>query len=150
MYKRQVPTPFIRLAELYLSLAECHAALGEQQPALDNLNEVRERAGISAIGAKDLNEMPLMDWIRNERFVELFAEGHRYYDARRWMIAPQLFKAGVREGLNAIEKENPTFEEFNRRTKVDQPFQWDDRMYLLPVNASEIYNNPHLKQAPKY
>ena len=147
---RSVPTPFIRLAELYLSLAECHAALGEQQPALDNLNEVRERAGISAIGAKDLNEMPLMDWIRNERFVELFAEGHRYYDARRWMIAPQLFKAGVREGLNAIEKENPTFEEFNRRTKVDQPFQWDDRMYLLPVNASEIYNNPHLKQAPKY
>ena len=38
------------------------------------------------------------------------------------MIAPQLFKAGVREGLNAIEKENPTFEEFNRRTKVISHF----------------------------
>ena len=71
------------MSELYLSLAECHAVLGEQQSALDNLNEVRERAGISVIGAKDLNEMSLMDWIRNERFVELFAEGHRYYDARR-------------------------------------------------------------------
>lgn len=147
---RPVPAPFIRLAELYLNLAECHAALGEQQPALDNLNEVRERAGITDVETKDLNEMPLMDWIRNERFVELYAEGHRYYDARRWMIAPQLFKAGTREGLNAIEKENPTFDEFNRRVKIDQPFQWDDRMYLIPVSASEIYNNPQLIQAPKY
>lgn len=90
------------------------------------------------------------DWVRNERYVELFAEGHRYYDARRWMIAPEVFRSGVREGLNAIAQKDPTFEEFNQRVKVDQPFQWDDRMYLLPIPTSEIYNNPQLVQAPNY
>ena len=94
--------------------------------------------------------MSLIDWIRNERFVELWGESHRYYDARRWMIAPEVFRSGAREGLNALAKKDPTFEEFNQRTKVDQPFAWDTRMYLLPINVSEVYNNPQLIQAPNY
>ena len=56
----------------------------------------------------------------------------------------------VSGGLNAIAQKDPTFEEFNQRVKVDQPFQWDDRMYLLPIPTSEIYNNPQLVQAPNY
>ena len=51
---------------------------------------------------------------------------------------------------NAIEKKDPTFEEFNKRVVIDQPFQWDDRMYLLPVKSSEIYSNPQMVQAPLY
>ena len=82
--------------------------------------------------------------------MELWGESHRYYDARRWMIAPEVFRSGAREGLNALAKKDPTFEEFNQRTKVDQPFAWDTRMYLLPINVSEVYNNPQLIQAPNY
>ena len=66
------------------------------------------------------------------------------------MIAHNELRIGVREGLNAIAKKDPTFEEFNQRIKVDQPFQWDDRMYLLPIPSSEIYNNPQLVQSPGY
>lgn len=147
----RVPIAVIRLAELYLNLAECYAALGETGLALDNLNEIRKRAGIKELSESDLTpEMTLVDWVQNERFVELWFEGHRYFDARRWMIAPDVFKEGVREGLNALEKKDPTFKEFNKRTKVDQPFQWNDRMYLLPVNDSEIYSNPQLVQSPGY
>ena len=145
------PLPVIRLPELYLNLAECYAATGEVDKALENLNVIRDRAGIPALTTADLTEsMSLTDWIRNERYVELFAEGHRYYDVRRWMIAPQVLKAGAREGLNAIEKTDPTFDEFNRRVVIDQPFQWDDRMYILPVKSSEIYSNPQMVQAPQY
>ena len=145
------PLPVIRLPELYLNLAECYAATGEVDKALENLNVIRDRAGIPALTAADLTEsMSLTDWIRNERYVELFAEGHRYYDVRRWMIAPQVLKAGAREGLNAIEKTDPTFDEFNKRVVIDQPFQWDDRMYILPVISSEIYSNPQMVQAPQY
>ncbi len=145
-----VPAQLIRLSELYLNLAECDAALGNEKDALVSLNVVRKRAGVRDVTTADFSLMSLTDWIRNERYVELFAEGHRYYDARRWMIAPQVFKSGVREGLNAVEKKDPTFEEFNRRTKVDQPFQWSDRMYLLPIPSSEIYNNPQLVQSQGY
>lgn len=66
------------------------------------------------------------------------------------MIAPEVFKSGVREGLNAIEKKDPSMEEFNKRIKVDQPFQWSDRMYLLPIYIDEYYSNPQLVQAPEY
>lgn len=147
---RQIQAPLIRLSELYLNLAECEAELEHTDAALKALNEVRRHAGIKELTTGDLSSMSLRDWVRNERFVELFAEGHRYYDTRRWMIAPNVLRGGVREGLNAIAKKDPTFEEFNQRVKVDQPFQWDDRMYLLPIPSSEIYNNPQLVQSPGY
>ena len=83
-------------------------------------------------------------------YAELWFEGHRYFDARRWTIAPEVFKAGVREGLNAIAKKDPSFREFNQRVKVDQPFMWNNKMYLLPINDSEIYSNPQLVQSPEY
>ena len=77
------------MAELYLNLAECHAALGNTTEALINLNVIRQRAGVQNLTEGDLTgEMNLMDWVRNERFVELFEEGHRYYDLRRWTLAP--------------------------------------------------------------
>lgn len=145
--------PFIRMAELYLNLAECYAALDNQDKALENLNVIRERAGLDDVEAKDLNDMSLMEWIRNERFVELFEEGHRYYDIRRWCIAPQLMEAGSIYGLNA-KVENPTFEEFNTPTRVDQPYRWDNKLYLLPIwsrdGYDELYSNPQMVQAPGY
>jgi hypothetical protein len=66
------------------------------------------------------------------------------------MTAPDYFKAGVREGLNAIQKKDPSFREFNQRVKIDQPFQWANRMYLMPIPASEVYANPQLEQSPEY
>ena len=149
--RRFIPMSFIRLPELYLSLAECEAMLGHEQEALNALNIIRKRAGVKELVTGDLTaEMPLMEWIRNERYIELYGEGHRYHDLRRWCLAPEYLKAGVRYGLNAVEKLDPSFEEFNKRTLVDQPFEWDDRMYILPIEADEVYSNPQLVQAPGY
>ena len=56
-------------------------ALDNEGEALANLNEIRRRAGISELTGSDVTgSMTLTDWVRNERFVELFEEGHRYYD----------------------------------------------------------------------
>ena len=141
------------MAELYLNLAECYAALNREGEALDNLNIIRQRAGIRDLTSADLSEMSLMDWVRNERFVELFEEGHRYYDLRRWAIAPDMLKAGTRFGLNGLTL-NPTFEEFNTPMLIDQPFKWDNKQYLLPVwsrsDYDELYSNPQMVQAPGY
>lgn len=146
--------PFIRMAELYLNLAECYAALDNKTEALANLNEIRRRAGFNDLTEGDLtSDMTLTDWVRNERFVELYEEGHRYYDLRRWTIAPEMLKAGVRYGLNGIGA-NPSFESFNKPTTINQPFKWSDRLYLLPIwsrsGMDELYSNPQLVQAPGY
>ena len=67
-----------------MNLAECYAALDRTDEALENLNVIRERAGVRKLTTADLSTMSLMEWVRNERAIELHAEGHRYYDVRRW------------------------------------------------------------------
>lgn len=145
--------PYIRLAELYLNLAECHAALGNTSEALGNLNIIRGRAGLPDLTESDLGIMSLEEWVHAERYIELFEEGHRYYDLRRWCIASDMLKAGTRYGLNGLVL-NPTFEEFNTPVLIDQPFKWYDRYYLLPIwsrsDLDELYSNPQLVQAPGY
>ncbi|UVV54743.1 RagB/SusD family nutrient uptake outer membrane protein [Bacteroides thetaiotaomicron] len=85
------PTILFRLAELYLNVAECHAALGNTQEAIDALNPVRERAGIPKLTLADItNNMTIKDWVHNERFVELWNEGHRFFDVRRWAEGGQV------------------------------------------------------------
>lgn len=149
--KQDKPRPLIRMAELYLNLAECCAALDEVPQALAQLNIVRKRAGIRELTTSDVtDDMPIMKWIQNERFVELWGEGHRYYDIRRWMIAPEYMSAGVRRGLNAMSKLDPSFEEFNTPVVISQDFKWTNRMYFLPVFENEVYKNPQLVQAPGY
>lgn len=152
--QQDYPATLIRLAELYLNVAECYASKDnpEEDNALRYLNAIRSRAGVPEL-THDMIEksgMSLVDWIRNERFIELYAEGHRYYDARRWMTAPQAFAAGVRKGLNAEELENPSFEEFNQPVNVQQSFKWENRMYLAPVFVNEVYKNTQMVQAPEY
>jgi hypothetical protein len=144
--------PYIRLAELYLNRAECYAELGQTDKSLDDLNVIRNRAGVPELTEEMIAEsgLTLIDWVRNERFIELWGEGIRRWDLRRWKTAPQQLKAGAREGLNVETKYDPTFEEFNVRTKINQPFQWNDRMYLYPIYIDELYSNPQMVQAPGY
>lgn len=154
------PAPIIRLAELYLNLAECCAELymntgdaAELDEALSNLNIIRRRAGVPELSAEDCtDDMTIRDWVRAERQIELFMEGHRYYDLRRWCIAEEHLKEGARTGLNSFVGRitNPTFSQFNQRVKVDGDYCWYDRMYLLPLHQNEVYNNPQMVQAPGY
>jgi hypothetical protein len=115
-----------------------------------NLNIIRERAGVPDLQPSDVNSSNIMEYVRNDRFVELFDEHHRYYDLRRWMLAPKQLKANTRMGLSVTAKVNPSFTEFNVPTIVDQPFEWSDRMYLLPIKTKEVYSDPQLVQAPGY
>ncbi len=155
----QYPLAMIRMAELYLNLAECCAVLylngeaGELQNALDALNKIRARAGVPELTEADCtDDMTILDWVKAERRIELFMEGRRYYDLRRWCEAEQYLKAGARTGLDSFVSriENPTIEQFNQEKPVDGDYAWYNRMYLLPVLQTEIYNDPQLVQAPGY
>lgn len=80
----------LRYAEVLLNLAECaYEVEGENsQTALDNLIEIRSRAGIEAgtdnmYGLKSNPEFSLLEIIMNERRVEFAFEGMRFWDMRR-------------------------------------------------------------------
>lgn len=140
--------PIIRMAELYLNLAESQAALNNND-ALTTLNNIRQRAGVRALTSADLGLMTLMDWVRNERFVELWGEGHRWNDVRRWVMGDQYFGEGKREGLNAVIN-NPSFDQFNTRIRIAQAYKWYNRMYMAPIQYSEVQKNNKLVQSPGY
>ncbi len=86
----------MRLADVYLMYAEALNGVGEDGKASEYMNKVRRRAyGFepdapqAQVDYVGLNGVQLRDSIREERFRELFAEGHRWYDLQRWRIAAE-------------------------------------------------------------
>ena len=79
--------PLIRFTEVALNYAEAAAVTNKANEAYPILDVIRKRAGIPdgnsyGLGRKTGDALVLD--ILNERRIELFAESHRYYDARRW------------------------------------------------------------------
>lgn len=79
--------PVIRLAEMYLTRAECNFRLGSSvgDTPLNDINRIRERAKLDDLGSVDLDE------ILNERRKELAFEGQRLHDLKRTMQSSGTF-----------------------------------------------------------
>jgi len=73
-----------RLAEMYLNRAESFAKRGMDQNALDNINMLRDRAGIPNYNLGNIPAgMSILDIVLEERRLELAYEGHRKFDVFR-------------------------------------------------------------------
>lgn len=77
--------PVIRLAEMYLIAAESAFRLSKLDVAASKLNKLRERAIVPGKEAEMLVEPSDvdLDFILNERAIELYGEMHRWYDLKR-------------------------------------------------------------------
>ncbi|HEY5747918.1 MAG TPA: RagB/SusD family nutrient uptake outer membrane protein [Chryseolinea sp.] len=73
--------PVIRYAEVLLTYAEALNELGQTTAAEPHLNKVRERAGLDP--KTGLGKAAFRDAIMQERRIEFFGEGHRFFDLRR-------------------------------------------------------------------
>jgi hypothetical protein len=140
---QEAPWHFFRYGEILLNYAEACIGLGEEDEAKDKLNMLRERAGMP-----DITEtgQALIDKYRNERRVELVFEQHRYFDVRRWMIAPQV----LNRNANGIVIEDPLSGPVTYKLNKIQDRAWNNKMYLLPILLDEINRNKNLKQNPLY
>ncbi|MFC4672164.1 RagB/SusD family nutrient uptake outer membrane protein [Dysgonomonas termitidis] len=158
--------PAIRYAEILLIYAEAVNELNGQYtiPTWNGNGEhtikrtpdelkrairpIRMRAGVpdysqDVYGNSDLFRIKL----KRERQIELFAEGHRYFDLRRWCDAPFEEAAQV-YGYNAYATQDLAVE-FHIPTLVPSlPSIFATRMWLLPINHKELRNNPKLVQNP--
>lgn len=74
-----------RLAEMYLTRAECRYRAGDYQGALDDVNVIRKRAGIPerTLAQTGNPSVDVLTWVLDERRLELAWEGHRRYDVFR-------------------------------------------------------------------
>lgn len=78
---------YFRLAEMYLIKAEAHAKLGQNQQALDNVNIIRTRAGLTGDELFRLDNMrgyeTILDIVLDEKRLEFAFEAHRTHDVFR-------------------------------------------------------------------
>lgn len=143
--------PIMRLAELYLNIAECYAAKGDAEKACEYLNPIRERAGVPALtpAMVSASGKTIMDYVRNERFIELWNESNRFFDIRRWVQGEELLGYGKRRVLNA-QVVSPSIEEFNQPMQLNFPYTWGRKLYIYPIWYHELARNPQLVQAPGF
>lgn len=143
--KQKLPWRQMRYAEVLLNYAEACIELGEEPEAKKYLNMIRARAGMPQIPADETGDV-LMNRYRNERKIELAYEQHRYFDIRRWMIAPDVINNA--KGVTIIHKLDGTTT-YNIIEVQDRGWN-DNKSYLLPILLDELNRNENLIQNPGY
>ena len=127
---------YLRLADIYLMRAEANAKLGKDQLALDDVNIIRKRAGLTGNALYTLGDLKghanVLSVVLEERRLELAFEGWRKYDLFRNN------KPLVRNyaGYHLLSGQNvQTVEATSPRA-----------IYFIPQN--ELLTNPNLTQNP--
>lgn len=143
-FKQDLPWRFIRYAEVLLNYAEACIELGETAEAQKYLNMIRRRAGLPAIISSG---QALREQLRHERKIELMYEDQRYFDIRRWMIAPKVLSSNAL-GVDIRYKKGKVKPEFSFVSVRDR--NWKDRSYFLPIKLDEMNRNNLLVQNPLY
>ena len=139
---------YMRMAELYLNLAEAQCGAGNLTEAATALDRTRLRAGQPAIatvpGAQVGDAAWLMHRIRNERRVELVIEDHRFHDVRRWDIISNDQNNTV-SGI--LPEGNPADGFTYKRYELLAPFDCHNERYkVLPIPLSDKINLPNIDQ----
>ncbi|HWK05036.1 MAG TPA: RagB/SusD family nutrient uptake outer membrane protein [Puia sp.] len=173
----------IRLAGVYLMYAEALYELNGSitDAQLDaSINKIRDRAGVAHLSNAlvTANGLNMLDEIRRERTLELYHEGFRYDDLKRWGIAETALNASAcgevvgdasyttefRDatgaatslytpsvyvwGEEAVTTAAGTLNCIVIDSKANHHFAKKD--YLYPIPQGQINLNPNLKQNPGF
>lgn len=117
-------TTLMRLAEFYLVRAEARAMQDNYTGALDDLNKIRRRAGLSLFTT--LDRVSILNAIMKERRIELFGEyDHRWLDLKR--------TGRIDAVLGSLKSSN-----------------WQTTDQWMPVPITEMLRHPGMKQNQGY
>lgn len=153
--------PVIRYAEVLLNYAE---AVYERDGRISDddlnysLNLVRNRVNPdmpklsnSLVSGHGLN---MREEIRRERTVELYQEGFRIDDLKRWAQAATMNNPllGVKYVGTEFQSSGWNGSNLARNGEgcliLDQDRNWTDKNYLLPIPSGQLELNPNLGQNP--
>jgi uncharacterized lipoprotein YehR (DUF1307 family) len=134
---------YFRLAEMLLDYAEAiNEAQGPVADVYTAINRIRTRVGMPNLPV-GLAQVQMRDRIRNERRIELCFEGHRYWDARRWDIAKDVFNRKIRGMQVVLNGAMFTYTPYDLNQMV-----FDSKMNRYPFQLNELQANPNLEQNP--
>jgi starch-binding outer membrane protein, SusD/RagB family len=137
-YQRDTDIPLAKGTDMVLIRAEAELRAGSLGPAVDLINEVRDHHGLGDAAAADLDE----GWqlLMKERGLELWLEGRRLGDLRRWAgdattqgLLGTDFTWSVRGIIDAGDPET------DPRVNV-----LDADPFCLRISTNEIFSNPNI------
>ncbi|MNN27424.1 SusD family protein [compost metagenome] len=146
----------MRYAEVLLAWAEAENQLhGPSAQVYELLDRVRSRVGMVKVSQAmpNISQAVMTEVIHNERRVEFFGEGRRWFDIRRWKIA----KAVMVDALGYDKSKLSWYSDGNITTNwqyipivVDRRSFNPNRDYLWPIPNEELNANPNIKQNSGY
>ena len=159
--RQEVPSIQIRFTEVVFNYAEACMMLGQDAEARNWINKVRFRVGMPALTESGA---ALVARYQNERNIEMLFEEQRFYDVRRWMIAPTVLgkqaqiisitgklKPGKSVTTYKYSKDNYTYSYGVQDLGTGKENRkWADKVYFLPISRDEINRNNKLVQNPGY
>lgn len=140
--------PVMRLADVYLMYAEAaneaYGPTGDGGLAVEVVNKVRHRGNLPPLASeKYADKEEFFYAIEQERIVELFAEGHRFFDIRRWRSIERVFQAPqTSPGIQYKDSHGSVRNTFFNNT----PLLTYQRNYIFRIPPSERNKNPNLTQ----
>ena len=131
IYHVNMPKP-IRLAEQYLIRAEAYCNLGKYSAASTDLSALRKARMKSGSTTVSVSETNWLQTISDERVRELFMEGFRLNDLKRW-------------GMGFERTTQASVQAEGSRLKVDASnprFVWPIPKHEIEAPGSEVQGNP--------
>lgn len=137
----------MRYADILLMYAEAKAELNELDSSVnDALAAIRDRVSLPMpYDLTTMTQADAIDFIRNERAIELAWEGLRLADIRRWGIAQTVLN-GSTHGIDVARSDGG----FAPLPGIHARSFTAPRDYIWPIPASERDLNPNLNQNPGY
>lgn len=188
--------PIFRMGEVLVNHAEAAWELGQftQEVADRTINELRTRAHVAPMviaeihadfdptrdkggysnpndpvaGPEDYEVNPVLWEIRRERRIELYAEGFRFDDLRRWAKGHYISKTQYGAYVKITDYENERYVTDPDANSFDLPIAedgngggriclfgtpdpgWLNKYYLYPIPINDLTLNSNLKQNPGY
>ncbi len=141
--------PVIRYAEVLLTYAEARIRnSGWDDKVQSTLNDLRDRCGMPNVPVSMATDAAL-EFVRNERSIELSAEGHRFDDIRRYGVeyCREVMNGETTAPCGGFDVKSQTWQKYVVINKT-----WGDRLMLMPIPTSAMDVNPLLKddQNPGY
>ena len=136
--------PVMRLADVYLMYAEAtNFATGPQADAIALVNKVRRRGNLPALAAsKTASADAFFDAIEQERIIELFAEGQRGFDIRRWRAQERIWGAPYGLGVWRIDSHGANMQQYFQNSSE----RVYEQNYIFRIPPGERDRNPNLTQ----
>ncbi|WP_051887352.1 RagB/SusD family nutrient uptake outer membrane protein [Chryseobacterium piperi] len=120
----------LRLADVYLLMAECYAKVNDFTNSNLYLNKIKSRAGVNSVNL--ISQQQLLGEIALERRKEFVGEGHRWFDLVRTGQAVSV--------MTSYFQNTPGYS-----TAVIKDYN-----LLMPVPQGQINTDPAIKQNPGY